>query len=118
MDSWIFGGNGVVAHLKNKPEKNRGFLDWIARQPCATCLNPGIDHDGEILVTPSHIKTRAAGGQDVGNTISQCIQCHHTLGKLGVTLFQKVYRVDLHVLAENYKNKWLQERGGIEGLDL
>lgn len=55
------------------------FLDWISRQRyCVTCGGIGVYHEefGEYLLNPSHIRSRGAGGQDVGNVIPQCAKCH------------------------------------------
>lgn len=90
-------------------QKNREFLDWIARQLCV-CGAPGVEHGHEWLVTPSHIRSRGAGGRDVGNVVPMCMKCHHAYGKLGKTLFEKLYKLDLRQLAKGYEKQWLQKR--------
>jgi hypothetical protein len=91
---------------KNLRNKNREFLDWIARQPCCTCGSNGVEHNGEYLVTPSHVRSRGAGGGDEGNVVPHCMECHHKLGKWGPLLFRQVMRIDLHRVAKEMWEKW------------
>ena len=94
---------------KNKAEKNREFLDWIARQPhCATCGASGVYHEstGEFLLDPSHIISRGAGGGDIGNALPSCRDCHTKLHRIGVTLFSLLVKKDLKVLAMAYAKRW------------
>lgn len=106
-------GNRVEALLaqpKKKAEKCRDFLDWVCRRGCVTCGSAGEYHDnGEWLVDPSHIKTRKAGGSDIGNCVGMCRKCHVMLHNMGVNLFQRVMKKDLMRIARDYAELW--ERG-------
>jgi len=86
-------------------EKNREFLNWIARQTCL-CGSPGVEHGHEWLVTPSHIRSKRASGIDVGNVVPMCMECHHKYGKMGRTLFEKTYKINLRQLAKDYGEQW------------
>ena len=46
-----------------------GFLDWVRGQSCFTC-----DRSGPSDV--AHVRSRGAGGRDLGNVIPLCRECH------------------------------------------
>lgn len=98
---------------KPKRQKNRAYLDWVARQPCCGCGSKGVYHEavGEYLNTPSHVKSRGAGGGDELNTVSHCFSCHQKLGRWGAMLFWQVTGVNLHRVARETYEKWKHEIG-------
>lgn len=83
------------------------YLDWIRGQPCATCGFPGVMHpDGRVLNDPSHIKSRGAGGGDMGNLIPQCRGCHTEMHTVGVQEFERRAKIDVRDLALRYGKKY------------
>lgn len=88
--------------------KSRPFLDWVATLPCSTCGAYGIEHDnGSRYNHPSHIKSRGAGGSDLGNVIPQCYKCHAKFHQYGILTFQKKFDVNLNKLSKRYVDKWV-----------
>ena len=69
------------------------YRAWIRTQPCIIC-----GRDAE----PCHVRSRGAGGTDLGNIVPMC-RIHHTeQHKIGIKTFQAKWRVDMVALALQY----------------
>lgn len=91
---------------KPKRKTDRAFLDWITWHLCLSCH--GFEKSVRSMVPevprvdPAHIKTRGAGGMDIGNVIPLCRAHHQEQHKIGVKTFGKKYGFDLKQMAEEY----------------
>ena len=69
------------------------YRAWIRTQPCIIC-----GRDAE----PCHVRSRGAGGTDLGNIVPMC-RIHHTeQHKIGIKTFQAKWKVDMVALALQY----------------
>ena len=98
-------------------KKDRAYLDWIARQhSCSTCGSPGVMHEnGEYLLQPSHVKSRGSGGGDLNNVIPQCWKCHEKFHRMGQSLFQLIFEIDLKQKAKEYYVAYTENIKELEG---
>ena len=84
------------------PRKNPNYHDWIKRHThCQTC-----GKYSDIGLDPSHVKSRGAGGGDERNLVAQDRRCHQEYHRLGLTLFNAAYRVDMRRIADENWNTW------------
>jgi hypothetical protein len=74
-------------------------LEWVREMPCCNCGWPGPSH-------PHHVKTRGAGGPDVGNLVPLCPFCHSELHTMGRRSFALMYEIDLAAIARNLGERY------------
>ena len=67
-----------------------GFPWWARR-------GGSVDCDGPIH--PAHVKSRGAGGPDIGNIVPLCARHHHQQHSVGIKTFQAIYDLDLAKIA-------------------
>jgi len=74
--------------------RDRAYLAWIATLACAVggCRNHPCD--------PAHVRSRGAGGADVGNTVPLCHPHHEEQHRIGIVSFSDRYRLNLTYRAE------------------
>jgi len=99
--------------------RNADYLAWISTLPCL------LLHRGEVCrVTveqlpdgrwrrsdPAHIKSRGAGGDDIGNTIPLCQRHHREQHDIGITSFAEKYGLDLTDEATRLAAEWTAHHG-------
>lgn len=56
--------------------------------PCCACGSPPPSD-------PDHVRTRGAGGKDLGNVVPLCRRCHSQRHDLGLEWIRETYGVDL-----------------------
>lgn len=85
----------------------REFLDWISEQPCTVC-GQGTYHDevGAFLCDPAHVKSRGAGGEDIGNVIPLCRYHHSKQHQIGWQRFEKGYNIRAAIVAARLGLEW------------
>lgn len=75
--------------------RDEAFRKWVASRWCfigEQCWGEGID--------ACHVKTRGAGGADLGNLVPMC-RAHHTeQHTLGIRSFQRKHGVDMKAEAQ------------------
>jgi hypothetical protein len=89
-----------VLQVKRTPLTRRGksrfprFRDeqWLAYIRSLPCL---IGNNCEGPTEPDHVRTRAAGGLDIGNTVPLCRRHHHQRHHMGIESFQQRYVINL-----------------------
>jgi hypothetical protein len=74
-------------------------MAWIRQQPC--------DLTGVTPADPHHVKTRGAGGDDVGNVIPLAHHLHEECHRIGILSFQRKRNVCLYSRARKYGQRWL-----------
>jgi hypothetical protein len=89
---------------------DEAFRDWIRSLPC--CLRGCITR---TRVECAHVKTRGAGGEDVGNCVPLCRAHHEHQHLIGIKSFQAFHHVDLKDLAArtgaDFLAVWADHRG-------
>ena len=78
------------------------FREWLRQFPCVVsdCENP---------TECAHVKSRGAGGDDVGQSVPMCPHHHRfDLHQHGIHTFQLKYRLDLAQIAAGYGEAWAQ----------
>lgn len=80
------------------------YEKWIRQHACVAWLQVpqvgyGPQHDGRIEC--AHVKSRGAGGDDVGNCWPACHHHHLEQHALGIQSFQKKYGLDLYAIAKD-----------------
>ena len=79
---------------KGKPRFKKGrdpkFLAWLRTLPCL--LKTWPPHD---VTEAAHVRTRSAGGPDLGNTVPLCRFHHGSQHRMWIKSFQWFYEVDL-----------------------
>lgn len=77
------------------------FLAWVRTLPCLLA-----DRGGCLgIIIPAHVKTRGAGGDDVGNVVPLCVK-HHDEQHHGIQSFEAKYGLDLAARAEGMGLWW------------
>lgn len=80
-----------------KHRRNKDYTDWIRTMPCVIC-------GGWAEV--AHVKSRGAGGNDLGNCVPLCRKHHQQQHDMGIKSFQAQWNVDLHDHAAWYADRW------------
>lgn len=93
-------------------KKNREFLNWITELPCIACHSKGTIHDdGNYHTVPAHLKSRGAGGDDVGNVVPLCWNDHVIQHSIGWKEFEKRMGINAKELALLCGELWECTRG-------
>ena len=82
---------------------NPAYLEWIRGFPCV------VPHRCTGPVDPHHVRTRGAGGGDVGNVVPLCRSAHTELHAVGRHTFAQRYGVDLIVRARDVGERWVAQ---------
>ena len=80
--------------------RNEAFQTWIRGLSCCMkifCLYPVQCH---------HVRTRNAGGGDVGNCVPLCVRHHQQFHDWGRHTFDARHQIDLKVEAARYGRRW------------
>ena len=80
-----------------KHRRNPEYTDWIRSLPCLLC-------GGTAEV--AHVRSRGAGGDDIGNTVPLCHAHHRQQHQVGIKSFQLQWGVDLQAHANWYADQW------------
>lgn len=97
--------------------RNPAFLAWLRTLPCCVSgVAPGslvevpFPHGatGKVLaiIEACHIRTRGAGGPDVGNTVPMEFSQHRAQHKRGIKTFQRERGIDLQAVADELAVRW------------
>ena len=78
--------------------RNPAYVEWMHNFGCAIC--------GWRPVEAAHVRSRGAGGDDVGNIVPLCAAHHREQHTRGIKTFQTKYRIDLTHLASLYGSRW------------
>jgi len=90
--------------------RNAEYRHWIASLPCILADR----HRCHGPVECCHVKTRGAGGDDVGNCFPGCRWVHQKQHLKGIKTFQALYSLDLTKIAKQLEAHWvLRDFGGI-----
>lgn len=76
----------------NQVERDRERMTHCASLPCIACLVTGRRQESRTQA--DHIKTRGAGGKEVGNLWPLCAYHHDERHRLGLTSFEAMYHLD------------------------
>ena len=100
-------GGRIKAKGRSRFPKRRcpEYLAYIRTLPCVICGASGVD--------PAHVRSRGAGGDDVGNTVPLCRECHDSQHTVGRVSFERKHRVDLALAAAGYAEAWDEGRAAI-----
>ena len=82
------------------------MLAFVRELPCLVCERQETERRHYERVHPHHVRTRGAGGKDVGNVVPLCGDHHGGLHAVGRGTFEKLHGVDLVALAEGVTMKW------------
>ena len=85
------------------------FREWVAEQRCV--LRDSFGHYCLGTVQCCHVKSRGAGGSDVGNCFPGCAVAHTRQHDMGIDSFQHYYDVDLPLIAARLAQSWLSLHG-------
>lgn len=92
----------------------KDFRAWIREQCCMLAeVNPGHTCEGvgdRQSVEPAHVKTWGSSGLDVGNIVPLC-PAAHDLQEGATKEFERRFRVNLTVAAEQYWRAFESENG-------
>jgi hypothetical protein len=107
---------------------NADFRVWIRFRPCILALRQRyaggaetFEHCDYILqhlcnsaVRGCHVKSRGAGGTDVGNMYPGCDSAHDEQHRVGIPVFEKRWGVNLRAEAERLAAEYVGwvDRGG------
>lgn len=74
--------------------RNADYRRWVGTMPCivAGCRNYPSD--------PAHVRSKGAGGDDVGNLVPLCHAHHEEQHRIGIVSFSDRYRLNLSYRAE------------------
>ena len=62
---------------KSGTKEETTFAHNLRRNYCILCRGcDSVDKYGDPICTVSHIRTKGAGGQLIGNTVPMCLRCH------------------------------------------
>jgi hypothetical protein len=81
--------------------RNPAFVTWIRTQECVICGAPA---------EPAHVKTRGAGGDDLGNICPLCHRDHMEQHAIGIKSFARKYGIDLAQVAAAYGEAYSQRK--------
>lgn len=97
---------------------DRNYRAFIRTQQCVlagrsrqSVLAFWYPHHCMGRVQACHVKSRGAGGADIGNLYPGCAGAHDEQGRIGVKAFEKRWRVKLEHIAAGYGLKY-SETGG------
>jgi hypothetical protein len=79
--------------------RHPAFLAWLRTYPCVLCGNSA---------EPAHVKSRGAGGDDIGNTVPLCRTHHREQHDTGIQSFARKYGIDLAQVAAGYGEAFTQ----------
>lgn len=113
---------------KSDPKKRRfsklrdpEYVAWIRTLPCTNAGRaeyydawvaagrPADNSDDRRIIEAAHVRSRGAGGADVGNTVPLCRICHREQHRIGIKSFEAKYGVDLKALALELANRYDRE---------
>jgi hypothetical protein len=94
--------------------RNPEYCAWIREQPCILSGRKRAEIPGELIghawhptfcgfiggpVQVCHVKTRGAGGNDLGNVLPMCAGAHDEQHCIGIPAFQKRWGINLAKIA-------------------
>ena len=82
--------------------RNLEYVRWIRKLACL------LEHTDECSgrTEAAHVKGRAAGGNDVGNTVPLCFRHHFEQHAIGLKTFEGRYGIDLAREAQRYAKEY------------
>lgn len=69
------------------------YLAYLRTRRCVVCSRKGWQQ--MTRTQAAHVRSRGAGGVDLGNAISLCGEHHHQQGFLGRVTFQELYGISM-----------------------
>lgn len=96
----------VKRFAKRRDDVDGTYAAWIRTQPC--CI-PHFAGGQWGRVEAHHVKTRGAGGADLGNLVSLCVDHHAKLHGSGQRCFQLECGVDLTQIAADLYARYQAE---------
>lgn len=82
----------------NQVVRDKERMAFCKTLPCVACLVTGRKQQSRTQA--DHLKTRGAGGKEVGNLIPHCAFHHDERHRVGIETYQAAYHLDLAVCAE------------------
>jgi len=96
-----------------KKGRDEAFLTWIRLLSCTVGAGDYCGSwPGYRLIEAAHVRSRGAGGADVGNVVPLCTIHHAELHRTGIRSFEEKYGVDLRVEAERLAREYDARRSG------
>ena len=88
---------------KNVDEEYREYIRGLPCEADEVGFPWWARHDGSVdcdgPIHPAHVKSRGAGGPDIGNIVPLCARHHHQQHNVGIKTFQAIYTLDLAWIA-------------------
>lgn len=81
--------------------RDEAYRDWIRTLPC--CLTGCVTRS---RVECAHVRSRGAGGDDVGNCVPLCRSHHDWQHRDGIKSFQAHFHVDLAAIAADLATRY------------
>ena len=98
--------------------RDPAYQAFVRGYPCALAGRQAVDgrwHQCRGAVEFSHVKSRGAGGDDVGNGVPLCSGGHRWDAKawhvMGPASFQRFWRIDLEEIAAGLATMWREQEG-------
>ncbi len=103
-------GGRIKAKGKSRFPKRRdpAFLAFIRERFCCIWDCPAY---GEAEIEAAHVKTRGAGGDDIGNAVPLCRKHHREQHAIGIRSFEERHNIDMQAMAAEYARHYLAETG-------
>lgn len=101
-----------VARRSGKPKRfaslrSPEYCAWIRSLSCVLLWRTDPGRDGCCGRTEAaHVKSRGAGGADVGNVVPLCVRHHREQHAIGIKSFERKYTLSLAEQALGYKDMW------------
>ncbi len=88
--------------------RNKAYREWLYELCCVLAGHPMHFCWGQTECC--HLKSRGAGGDDVGNCWPGCAWAHVVQHDMGIKSFQKKYGIDLTAIAKDLGARWAREQ--------
>lgn len=101
--------------------RNPEYLAWIRTLPCCVwhvrtgdrvpiVIGDSIPETWVARIEAAHVKSRGAGGWDVGNTVPLDMLLHTEQHRIGIKSFEAKYGVDLSAIAQQLATQYEEGR--------
>ena len=81
--------------------RNPAYVAFVRTMPCLVCWR--------MPTEAAHVKSRGAGGNDVGNVVPLCHEHHVEQHTIGIRSFEQRYNLELALVAGAIEQVWTRE---------
>ena len=81
--------------------RNPAYVAFVRTMPCLVCWR--------MPAEAAHVRSRGAGGNDVGNVVPLCHEHHMEQHTIGIRSFEQRHHVELAVVASALEQVWTHE---------